>query len=95
MSQFTQLLRQSADEVREYRRTTPDAQTFGEACLETLARRLEFASSLDDETEVEREIDAIAYSIADSGPLNSGFAPSFHQALDALQRKRKRLARKA
>ncbi len=94
MSQFTQLLQKAAEEGRNFNRTAPDAQTFGDAWLESLARRMEFAGSLDDEAAVEREIDALGHSIVDSGPLTVGFAPSFHQAWDALQRRRKRSGRK-
>jgi hypothetical protein len=94
MSQFTQLLHKGAEEVRDFRRTAPDAQTFGDAWLESLARRMEFASSLEDEAVVEREVDAIGHSIVDSGPLTVGFAPSFHRVLDALQRRRKRSGRR-
>jgi hypothetical protein len=55
---------------------------------------MEFASSLEEQAAVEREIDAISHSIVDSGPLTVGFAPSLHQALDALQRQRKRSGRR-
>jgi hypothetical protein len=38
-------------------------------------------------------MDALARSMIDSGPLRMRYAPSFDQALDALQRRRKRDAR--
>jgi len=93
MSQFTHLLRKGADEVRDYCRTSPDAQTFGSEWLQSLAQRMEAASSLEREADIEREMDALAYSIIDSGPLTGQFAPSFAQARDALQRLRKRGSR--
>jgi hypothetical protein len=51
---------------------------------------MEATSCLEREADVEREIDALAYSITDSGPLTGQFAPSLMQALDAVQRLRKR-----
>jgi hypothetical protein len=56
--------------------------------------RMEAASFLEDDAEIEDAIDALAYSMVDSGPLTMQFAPSFDQALDALQRRRKRDARR-
>lgn len=93
MSQFTYLLHKGVDEIRDYCRTSPDAQAFGVEWLQSLAQRMESASALDREADIEREIDALAYAITDSGPLTGQFAPSFTQALDALQRLRKRGAR--
>ena len=93
MSQFSHLLRKAADEVRDYCRTSPDAASFGIEWLQSLAQRMEAASSFDSDAAIEREMDALAYSIIDSGPLTGQFAPSFNQALDALQRLRKRGAR--
>ncbi len=93
MSQFSNLLQQAAAEVREYCRTSPDAATFGIESLLWLARRMEVASALESDADVEREIDALAYLIVDSGPLTAPLAPSFTQALDALQRRRKRQPR--
>ena len=93
MNQFTYLLRKGADEIRDYCRTSPDAQSFDVEWLQSLPQRMEAASSLEREADVEREIDALAYSITDSGPMTEKFAPSFTQALEALQRLRKRGAR--
>jgi hypothetical protein len=93
MNQFSHLLRKAADEVREYCRTSRDAPSFGVEWLQSLALRMEAASAVEDEAEVQREIDALAYSITDSGPLTDQFAPSFTHALDALQRLRKKGAR--
>ena len=91
---FTQFLRQSADEVREYQRNSPNAHTYGDNWLESLIRRLEHASTLNDGVALEREVDAIACSIIDSGPLTSEFVPSFEIVLGALQSRRKKLAKK-
>jgi len=93
MSQFTQLLRKGANEVRDYCRTSPDAQSFGVEWLLSLAQRMEAASFLESESDVEREVAALGYSIVDSGPLTEQFAPSFTQVRDALQRLQKRGAR--
>lgn len=93
MNQFTNLLLRAAEEAREFCRTSPNAQTFGVAWLHSLAQRMEEASQLDSQKQVEHAIDALAHSICDSGPLTDQFAPSFTQALDALQRLRKRVAK--
>jgi hypothetical protein len=93
MNQFTNLLQKGAVEAREYSLTSPDAEKFGVEWLQSLAKRMESASQLDSQEQVERAIDALAYSICDSGPVGSQFAPSFTQALDALQRLRKRGAK--
>jgi len=89
-NQFTQLLLQSVDEVHEYQRNSPNAHLYGDKWFEQLAHRLERASSLNDIESVESEIDAIAYSIVDSGPLAKDFLPSFQKLLGAVQRRRKR-----
>jgi hypothetical protein len=94
MNRVAMLLRQSADEVREYQRTNSGAKAFENAWIKSIVRRLEFASSLTDDEKIEIEIDAIAYSISDSGPLEESFSPSFYKALDALQRQRKKSAKR-
>lgn len=93
MSQFCHLLRIGANEVRDYCRTLPDTQSLSVEWLQALAQRMEDASLLEREADIEREIDALAYSMIDSGSLTGDFAPSFAQVLDALQRLRKRRAR--
>jgi hypothetical protein len=93
MNLFTTLLRNGANETRDYCRTSPDAPKFGADWLESAAQRMEMASELDSQEQVERAIDALAYSICDSGPGTAQLSPSFSQALDALQRLRKRGAR--
>ena len=90
MNQFTDLLRKGAAEAREFCLTSPDAPSFGVEWLQRLAQRMEAASQAASQADVEREIEALAYSICDSGPMGEHFAPSFTQALDALQRLRKR-----
>jgi hypothetical protein len=89
MSQYAALLRQGATEVREFQRSA-EANSFGTVWLESLAMRLEAASSVVDPLAIEREIKAIARSITDSGPTSNNFSPSFAKALDALQRAEKR-----
>ena len=93
MNQFATLLQKGANETRDYCRTSPDAQKFGVDWLKSLAQRMEAASGLDSQEQVERAIDALAYLICDSGSGTARIAPSFSQALDALQRLRKRGAR--
>jgi hypothetical protein len=90
MSQFSALLEKGAGELRDYCQTSPEAKEFGVEWLQALAQRMEFASSLKSDAEVEREIAAIAYALCDSGPSSDDCAPSFMKALDALQRLRKR-----
>jgi hypothetical protein len=92
MNRFSELLGRASEEVREYCRTSPDAAGYGIEWLQSLAQRMEAASSLDSDAAIEREIDGLAHSIIDSGPLTADFAPSFGDALDALQRLRKRRA---
>jgi hypothetical protein len=94
MSQFSDLLRKSAAEVRNYCATSSEAKKLGIDWLLTLAQRMDLASALESDADAEREIDALAYSITDSGPLTAQFAPSFQQALGASQRRRKKERRK-
>jgi hypothetical protein len=94
MSQFSDLLRRAAAEVRDYCASSPDAGNFDKDWLLSLAQQMDVASAIDSDADVEREIDGMAYAITDSGPLTVQFAPSFHQALDVLQRRRKRERRR-
>jgi hypothetical protein len=56
-----------------------------------LVRRADEAASVrENDAEIVEAIDALAYSMVDSGPLTTEFAPSFGRALDAVQRRRKR-----
>jgi hypothetical protein len=92
MSQFSDLLRKAAAEVRHYCATTPDIKQSDRDWLLSLAQQMDDASAVEGDAEVEREIDTLHYSIIDSGslPLTVRFAPSFDRAVDALQRRRKR-----
>jgi hypothetical protein len=92
MSQFSDLLRNAAAEVRQYCTTSPDVKPSDMDWLQSLAHQMDVASALEGDAEAEREIDALHYSIIDSGPLplTVRFAPSFDRAVDALQRRRKR-----
>ncbi len=96
MSQFSELLRKAAAEVRHYCATSPEGQQSDRDWLLSLAHQMEAASALEGDAEVEREIDTLHYSIIDSGPLPLAvrFAPSFDRAVDALQRCRKRAGQK-
>ncbi len=94
MNQFSNLLQKAAAEVRNYCATSPNARNVGADWLLSLAQGMEDASVLRNDTDVERAIDALAYAIIDCGPLGEPFAPSFGQALDALERRRKRDKRK-
>ena len=94
MSQFSDLLKKAAAEVRTYCATAPDASEFGTEWFLSFAEQLEAASVLESDADVERQIDGLLYMITDSGPLTAQFAPSFHQVADALQRRRKRDKRK-
>jgi hypothetical protein len=90
MSPYQQLLIRGAEEVREFERSVLAAKSSERDWLESLARRIEAASSLQDAEALEREVKAIARSIIDSGPAVSTFAPSFDRALDTMQRARKK-----
>jgi hypothetical protein len=91
MSQFSDLLRKAAAEVRHYCATSPDVKQSDMDWLLSLAHEMDVASALEGDAEVEREIHTLHYSIIDSGPLplTVRFAPSFDRAVDALQRRRK------
>ena len=93
MSQFSDLLKKAAAEVRHYCDTSPNVRKVGRAWLLSLAHDMEVASLLKSDADIARAIDALAYAITDSGPLAEPFAPSFNDALDALQRRRKRQGR--
>jgi hypothetical protein len=90
MNQFTRLLRQGAKEVRDYCSTEAQIKLIDAKWLDTLAKRMEVASQLKNEAEVEMAIEAIAHSIIDCEPISATFAPSFGSALDALQRQKKK-----
>jgi hypothetical protein len=92
MSRFSDLLRKAATEVRHHCATSPDVKQSEMDWLLSLAHQMDVASALEGDAEVEREIDALHYSIIDSGPLplTVRFAPSFDRAVDTLQRRRKR-----
>lgn len=90
MTDFSDLLRQGANEVRQYMLAIADEQAFLLRLLESLAARMERASTSHGQRDVEHEIDSIARSIIDSGPIDVDISPSFFRALDSLQRKRKR-----
>jgi nicotinamide mononucleotide adenylyltransferase len=96
MSQFSDLLRKAAAEVRHYCTTAPDVKQSDIDWLLSLAQQMDVASALEGDAEVERQIDTLHYSIIDSGPLplTVRFAPSFDRAVDALQRRRKRESQK-
>ena len=94
MSQFSDLLKKAAAEVRAYSATAPGASQFGADWFLSFAEQLEAASAVESDADVERQIDGLLYMITDSGPLTAQFAPSFHQVVEALQRRRKRAKRK-
>ncbi len=94
MNQLGDLLAKAAAEVRNYCATSPNARNIGMDWLLSLAQGMEDASVLRNDADVGRAIDALAYAIIDCGPLAEPFAPSFGQALDALERRRKRDKRK-
>jgi cell fate (sporulation/competence/biofilm development) regulator YmcA (YheA/YmcA/DUF963 family) len=93
MNRFTQLLRKSVDEIKEYQRTSTNAALYGDNWFELLIQRIELASELNDQ-EVDKQLDAITYTLIDSGPLTENFTPSFEQIMDALQRQRKKIGKK-
>ena len=93
MSPYSDLLRRGGEEVREYCRTSRNAHRYGIEWLMSLANRMEAASCCSNEEDIETEIDALAHAITDSGPLTERFAPSFSEAVDVLQRRRKRAVR--
>ncbi|MCS0591827.1 hypothetical protein ACFQ09_12715 [Massilia norwichensis] len=90
MNPYSFMLQQASMEMRQFQQTSPEASYFEKSWLERLAARLEHASSLSEQASAEREVLAIARSDIDSGPMNPTAMPSFYQALDAVQRARKR-----
>jgi len=90
MGGYTELLAQAANEAREFERSAPPSSHHSTAWLELLAKRMEQAASIDSLERQELEMLAIARSLCDSGPTENSFAPSFHKALDALQKDRKK-----
>ena len=89
MNAFSDLLRKAAAELRAYAAANTEPLLEND-WLEALARRMEAASNLPDGQALEDELDTLAYLIIDSLPLTPPVAPSFTQALDALQRRRKK-----
>jgi hypothetical protein len=86
MSDFSALLAKGAKEIRSYR-LSENSKAFDDAWLDSLAERLEAASTMEADR-VEREISIIARLMIDSGPSWDDAAPSFGQAVGALQRRR-------
>lgn len=89
MNSYVALLQHGAEEARAFAKTSPEAKAFSRDWLVRLAERMDAASCLSHDYEVERELEAIAYALIDSGPMNEHFSPSFGAALDALQRAKK------
>lgn len=94
MNSYIALLQRGAEEAREFARSSPEAKAFSPDWLARLAKRMEAASHLSHDAAVERELEAIAYALTDSGPMSGHFSPSFGAALDALQRERKHRGKK-
>ena len=90
MSAYGSLLAKGAREVREFQERSTAGRLVSPSWLAALAERMERASLLAEASAVEAEIEAIAHALTDSGPMSSDLSPSFIQALDALQRKKKR-----
>jgi hypothetical protein len=88
MNAYASLLARAASEVRQFSASAPEAKSFGVTWLEGIAKRLEAASSLQDAPSIEREISTIARLLTDSGP--TALSPAFLQALDAIQRSKKK-----
>jgi hypothetical protein len=93
MNPYSSMLKKAVDEIRQYQQNRPDAKHMGEGWLEGLAKRLEHASSVSGIESAELEILTIARMDVDSGPCTGEAMPSFNAALDAVQRKHKRLRR--
>ena len=93
LNQFTELLQKAAAEVREYCATSAHAPKYGVDFLLTLAHDMEVAGAHDSDANVERALDGLAHAIIDCGPLGD-LAPSFWEAVGALDRRRKRQRRK-
>ena len=73
MSQFSDLLKKAAAEVRAYSATAPGASQFGADWFLSFAEQLEAASAVESDADVERQIDGLLYMITDSGPLTAQF----------------------
>jgi hypothetical protein len=86
MSQISSLLLQSAAELRAFSINSPEASQFYPSWLEKLAVRLEDASRTTDPKLLRMSVEAIAYSMRDSGPFASQCAPSFNAAMAAIKR---------
>lgn len=93
MNPYSSMLKKAVDEIRQFQQNSLDAKHVGKGWLEGLANRLEHASSVSDIESAELEILTIARMDIDSGPCTGEAMPSFDAALDAVQRKLKRLRR--
>ena len=90
MNQYTQLLVNGAAEMRAYSQKSESRALHELAWLNRLAERLEAASKIQSQAEVEREMEGIFHSLNDSGPPADESAPSLVSILDALQRRAKK-----
>lgn len=89
MSVYATLLLQAASEAREYKNARglrgPDA-----LWVDGLALEMDRVAAITDVVAIKLFIETLAHRMADSGPLDESWCPSFFKALDAFQRHRKR-----
>ena len=90
MNPYSLMLQKALVEIRQFQRTSGEADRFENDWFEQIAARLEHASCLSETESAEREILSMARSDVDSGPLDENAMPSFYVALNAVQRTRKR-----
>jgi len=91
-SSLAPLVRQAIEELQTFERT-PSAKPWSSTWFANVRARLEHALKQPESSLFEAELHAVYHSLIDSGPMASEAAPSLDQAMDALQRRVKRLGK--
>ena len=88
MNRYTQLLESSLAEIAKFAKTEKGMEWDGD-WYKQLSGLIEKASKEADQQRAEEIMDMASWCIVDSGPIGSGFAPSFNAAQEALVKARR------
>ena len=87
MSTYGNLLSQAAVEMRLCRTSSAEGAACDPAWIESISKRIEAASGIEDVEAQEREVTTISRMLLDSGPADTSASPAFWQVVDAIQRR--------
>ena len=89
MNSYSNILRPAKSEIEEFA-ARPSATHLDDAWFATLIQRVDRIITAPGDSLAERDLDALGWMLADSGPVGEGFGPSINTALEAMQRARKK-----